>query len=325
MKRGWKLVSVMLVAVAIAGLLLFGVVGRLWPLGPPGELPEWGAVNDWLYQLQNLDLEAIGESRFDLVVMDYSADGGAEGEFSAEQIQALKNGPGGPKLVLAYLSIGQAESYRWYWNSSWDSDQDGQPDEGAPSWLGPADPDWPDNYWIRYWDPEWQSIVLAYLDRIVNQGFDGVYLDRIDAYEYWGPGGESGLERETAERDMVELVKLIASHARTDRGLPGFGVFPQNGEALAVHSDYLEVVTGIGREDTWYCGNTPQPSEATAQAITYLDMFRQAGKLVLVVDYVTQLSLIDDFYAKAQARGYVPYATVRGLDQLTINPGHEPD
>ena len=45
---------------------------------------------------------------------------------------------------------------------------------------------------------------------------------------------------------------------------------------------------------------------------------------MLVTDYVTFQALIDDFYAKAIARGYVPYATVRDLNVLTINPGHEP-
>jgi cysteinyl-tRNA synthetase len=54
-------------------------------------------------------------------------------------------------------------------------------------------------------------------------------------------------------------------------------------------------------------------------------VFKGAGKLVLVTDYVTKKSRIDDFYAKAEARGYVPYATVRDLNFLTINPGHEPD
>ena len=49
------------------------------------------------------------------------------------------------------------------------------------------------------------------------------------------------------------------------------------------------------------------------------------GKLVLVMDYVTQQDLIDDFYSKARAKGYVPYATVMNLDKLTINPGYEPD
>ena len=41
------------------------------------------------------------------------------------------------------------------------------------------------------------------------------------------------------------------------------------------------------------------------------------------VDYAP--AHIDDAYDKSQARGYVPFVTVRDLDQLTINPGHEPD
>lgn len=34
---------------------------------------------------------------------------------------------------------------------------------------------------------------------------------------------------------------------------------------------------------------------------------------------------VDDAYARAQARGYVPFVTVRSLGQLIINKGHEPD
>ena len=34
---------------------------------------------------------------------------------------------------------------------------------------------------------------------------------------------------------------------------------------------------------------------------------------------------INDAYARSQAKGYVPFCTVRDLDRLTINPGHEPD
>jgi cysteinyl-tRNA synthetase len=36
---------------------------------------------------------------------------------------------------------------------------------------------------------EWQDIIFGdadgYLDRIMNAGFDGVYLDIIDAFEYF--------------------------------------------------------------------------------------------------------------------------------------------
>jgi endo-alpha-1,4-polygalactosaminidase (GH114 family) len=50
-----------------------------------------------------------------------------------------------------------------------------------------------------------------------------------------------------------------------------------------------------------------------------------AGKLVLVIDYTRIAEQIDDAYARSQARGYVPYVTVRSLGQLIINKGHEPD
>ena len=311
-------------------VLLLGILpnpGCRKPAGPDDI--SWADVNDFVYQLQDVDLAAIGNTGFDLVIIDYSREGDDETRFTGHEIAALRASPGGPKLVLAYMSIGEAEDYRWYWQESWDADHDGIPDPGAPSWLGPGNPEWEGNYKVKYWDPGWQAIVsgssTSYLDKIVAAGFDGVYLDIIDAYEYWGPGGESGLERATAEREMVDFVRAIATYARVDLGMTGFGVFPQNGEALSAHSDYVQTVTGIGREDTWYQDNDPQPPGHTAAAIAGLDVFHRAGRLVLVTDYVTRPELIDDFYARAEAEGYVPYATVRDLDELTINPGHAPD
>ena len=287
------------------------------------------SVDDFAYQLQNIGLTALAASAFDLAIIDYSREGDDETRFTAGEISAVKHGSGGEKRVLAYMSIGEAEDYRFYWDSRWDKNHDGKPDAGAPSWLGPGNPEWEGNYKVRYWTPEWQAIIFgsptSYLDKILAAGFDGVYLDIIDAYEYWGPGGESGLDRQSAEREMVDFVKAIAQYARVTKGKAGFGVFPQNGEGLSAYADYVQSVSGIGKEDTWYNDNVRQPSSYTAEVIGSLDVFKAAGKLVLVVDYVTQKSKIDDFYARAEARGYVPYATVRDLDVLTINPGHEPD
>ena len=45
------------------------------------------------------------------------------------------------------------------------------------------------NYKVRYWDPDWQAIIYgnhdSYLAKILSAGFDGVYLDLIDAYEHF--------------------------------------------------------------------------------------------------------------------------------------------
>ncbi len=85
----------------------------------------------------------------------------------------------GSRLVICYMSIGEAENYRFYWQNSWNSSK--------PQWLEAENPDWAGNYKVRYWYPEWQAIIFgnsnSYLDRILSAGFDGVYLDIVDAFE----------------------------------------------------------------------------------------------------------------------------------------------
>lgn len=256
--------------------------------------------------------------------MYYSRDGSDERKFTATKIEGLKNSPGGPKQVLSYMSIGEAEDYRWYWRKSWDANRDGKPDAGAPARLDPSNPDWPGNYKVRYWDPAWQEIIYAYVDKVLAASYDGVYLHIVDAYEYWGPGGPSSPDRPTAEEEMVSFVKSIAEHARVEGGRPDFQVFVQNAEELSRHPDYVQTVSGIGKEDLFYDGNRHQPADEIAYSVRQLDRFKAAGKPVLVTDYVTRRDKINDFYRKANSRGYVPYATRRNLDVLTTNPGHAP-
>lgn len=273
-------------------------------------------VRSFAYQLQGIDLKAIEKTNFDLIIIDYSRDGTDENRFTKEEIDSLKSSS---KIVLSYLSIGEAENYRWYWNNAWDKNNDGIPDSGAPSWLGPENPEWPGNYKVKYWVPEWQQIIFKYLDKIMEANFDGVYLDIIDAYEYWGPGGESGLDRKTAEQEMIDFVKAIANYTRVTKGKKDFLIFPQNGEKLGTHIDYVNIVNGIGKEDVFYLDNTPQPESYMNESIRYLNMFKDNGKLVLIIDYPTDPSLINEFYKKARDKGYIPYATVRALNRLVTH------
>jgi cysteinyl-tRNA synthetase, unknown class len=123
-------------------------------------------------------IDSLQSTNYDLLILDLDFDG--INQLSASEVTALKMKSNGAKrLVLCYMSIGEAENYRYYWQPGWEI--------GNPVWLEEENADWPGNWLVRYWDPEWQSIIYgnanSYIQMILNAGFDGVYLDKIDAYE----------------------------------------------------------------------------------------------------------------------------------------------
>jgi cysteinyl-tRNA synthetase, unknown class len=124
-------------------------------------------------------INAVSNTNYDVLITDLFVEGIP---FTSQEIAALKQKKnGGKRLVICYMSIGEAEDYRYYWQSSWKSNK--------PAWLDAVNPDWPGNYKVRYWDKEWQNILFgndqSYLKKIITANFDGVYLDIIDAFEYY--------------------------------------------------------------------------------------------------------------------------------------------
>lgn len=126
-------------------------------------------------------ISALEQSHHDVLIIDAFFSGNEA--LTAADLARLRTKPqGGTRLVLSYMSIGQAESYRWYWKPSWMA--------SPPSFVIEEDPNWNANYYVRYWDPAWQYIITgnsgdSYVNRVVAAGFDGVYLDLVNAFEYF--------------------------------------------------------------------------------------------------------------------------------------------
>ncbi len=137
-------------------------------------------INADAYNTKQNFLDAIIPTNYDVVLIDLYFHGDII--FSKRDITSLKTKPdGGRRLVIAYMSIGEAEDYRYYWKNIWNF--------RPPSWLGDENPEWEGNFKVHYWEQEWQEIIYgnddSYLKKIINAGFDGVYLDIIDAFEYF--------------------------------------------------------------------------------------------------------------------------------------------
>lgn len=126
-------------------------------------------------------INAVKETNYDLIIMDKDFN---EEEFTAEEVLSLKTKKnGGTRLVIAYMSIGEAEDYRAYWKSDW------KKKKTEPKWLYRENKKWRGNYKVFYWMPEWKALIYgnesAYLDKIIGANFDGTYLDIVDAYSYY--------------------------------------------------------------------------------------------------------------------------------------------
>lgn len=191
---------------------------------------------------------------------------------------------------------------------------------------------------MRYWEEEWRQLIFDYTDRLIAAGFDGAYLDIIDAYQYFielGVPVELGVPDQGASDEgdespaqrMADLVAAIAAHARMKA--PDFLIFPQNAPELAsMVPEYLDHVDGTGQEDIYYGydeDDVGSPTSVTAELEQYLDRFRERGKLVLTIDCATSADKVDDAYVRSTENGYVPFVTTRELDRLAINNGHQPD
>jgi cysteinyl-tRNA synthetase, unknown class len=130
-------------------------------------------INPWQFDTKDSFLAALVTTTYDALIVDLDVE---DESLTAADVELLKTkANGGARLVLCYLSIGEAEDYRSYWDPTWTAN--------PPEWLLVENPNWAGNYPVQFWHPDWQAIVFAMMDSVLAAGFDGVYLDRVDVYE----------------------------------------------------------------------------------------------------------------------------------------------
>lgn len=277
-------------------------------------------TNSWAYQLQNIYISQIANNTtFDLIVIDYSNDGSEEERFTTEEISLIKNSG---KKIISYISIGEAETYRFYWDNSWDADNDGIPDPSAPEWLGNENPDWEGNYKVRFWIDEWQEIIFSYIDTIYAQGFDGIYMDIIDGYYYWM---EENAEEPQADVLMIQFISKIREHINASTN-SDFYIIPQNGEYIIEELNvtdelkdlYFNSIDAIGIEDLFFIGEEDENNSFNPdyERVDILQQFLHNEKQVFSVEYLTNTNLIEQYITEAEQYNFVPYVSTRALDVL---------
>ena len=128
--------------------------------------------------------QALRNTNYDLLLIEVSHNNVF---FTKEQIEELKiKDNGGKRIVIAYLSIGEAEDYRFYWKKKWNKKK--------PNWIVKENENWEGNYIVKYWTPEWKNIIKEYQKKLDEIGVDGYLLDTVDTYQYFEENYKKTLE-----------------------------------------------------------------------------------------------------------------------------------
>ncbi|MEZ5819058.1 MAG: endo alpha-1,4 polygalactosaminidase [Hyphomicrobiaceae bacterium] len=289
--------------------------------GPAGTVPRLEAARSWGYQLQDLNVKQAAASSFDVLVVDYARDGTDDTALEPADLARLQTRPDGSRrIVLAYLSIGEAESYRFYWRKEWSRKR--------PPWLLRENPDWDQNFAVSFWDPDWQALIYggpeAYLDRIIAQGFDGIYLDKCDVTDDLRRREKKAVAtRKDLDGDMIAFVRQLAAYARRQR--PGFLIVMQNAEPLLERAELRAAIDAVAKEELLFgldAAEKPNDADEVSWSRQRLDLMRRDGKPVFLVEYLDNAGKIAKAVSTASELGYVLYVSdkSRELDKLRDAP-----
>lgn len=135
-------------------------------------------INSSNYKQRFYYLKDIAKTNYDVVIIDLFFH---TKPFTPEEIAQLQTkANGGKRLVLAYINVGAAENFRYYWNGNWIL--------GDPAWIKKKYQGYEDEFYVEYWNPQWQQLMFgnekSYMKKILDAGFDGAYLDNVEAYYF---------------------------------------------------------------------------------------------------------------------------------------------
>ena len=135
-------------------------------------------INYSNFESKEAVLNKLKNTNYDLLLIDLFFD---KTPFTKQEIESLKiKKNGGKRLVISYINIGAAEKFRYYWKSKWRI--------GFPSWLKKNYEGYEDEFWVKFWKKSWQKIIFedndSYVQKIVEAGFDGAYLDNVECYYF---------------------------------------------------------------------------------------------------------------------------------------------
>jgi len=214
--------------------------------------PKPKVVKNWAFYIKDVDVQQVIKSSVDMVVIDLDT---KDGPITKQQVQKIKDSD---KVVIAYLSVGDAEEYRRYWDDSWTKPK------LAPKWLGKQSTVWKGVYHVTNpLEDQWMDIVKKMIDTAINNGFDGIVV--------------AGIKPQTEQAELF-LTKISEYTKRNNKQ---FKLFVQD----YTSKEIVGVVDGIVVQGVSY-NLFGAANKNIKQQTEVLNWFVSNNKTIYVVEFV---------------------------------------
>lgn len=196
------------------------------------------------------------------------------------------------KTVIGYISIGEVNSTRSYYN-----------DVKAQNLVLQENKNWPGSFFIDVRNPLWtRRVIEELIPKIIQKGFNGIFLDTIDNAPYLE---ETDRQRYRGMADaMVTLIKTIR------RNFPTIKIVANRGfDILPKFEGAIDMVLG--------------ESIVPEQVRLLQDLKRRRPNVtILTLDYInpSDRNAVIQAYRRQRANGFSPYVSTRELNMVFEEP-----
>ena len=207
---------------------------------------------------------------------------------NTEQLKELRDSG---TLIVAYLSLGEAESYRpWF-------------KKVKPDWILGENKNW-GSLFVDVGQTGWQKLMIEQAGIYLASGFDGIFLDTVDTVDAF-PQTQVGME-ELIETLRMEYPDAILIQNR------GFTVLPATKKFIDGLM-FEDLVTGYNFDEQKYTRTDNSELAASLQAVQ-----KEDDLVILALDYAdlkdTQTPI--DARAAAQTYGFISFVSEISLQIL---------
>ncbi len=175
------------------------------------------SITSFALQYSNGNAAALLASHHDLLILEGDPlRSGAPGATVADTVLNQLQGQG--RTVVGYVNLSVTDANRPYWQDEWTLNAPNYRPEDDKNALTASAPDWlvgqqsnPFGVVVKFWQPDWRSLVINQATNLVSRGYDGVFLD--DVVTYFSFSTNDPAKATIAQRALAMMELVIAVDA----------------------------------------------------------------------------------------------------------------